>query len=91
MIPKKSVPDLIRDGIRFSEKIMLQQKVRAGLRFNQRTISVQRSSRHHASGIALFPSGASLHARGVCRRFVAGGFGGPRKLKTSVLLMACEA
>ena len=28
MIPKKPAPDLIRGGNRFSEKIMLQQKVR---------------------------------------------------------------
>ncbi len=33
MIPKKPVPDLIRDGHRFSEKIMLKQNVRARLRF----------------------------------------------------------
>jgi hypothetical protein len=26
MIPKKPVPDLIRDGNRFSDKIMLQDK-----------------------------------------------------------------
>jgi hypothetical protein len=29
MIPKKLVPDAIRDGHRFSEKIMLEQKARA--------------------------------------------------------------
>jgi hypothetical protein len=29
MIPKKPVPDLIRDGNRFSEKIMLHPKNRA--------------------------------------------------------------
>jgi hypothetical protein len=27
MIPKKAAPDLIRGGYRFSEKIMLEQKV----------------------------------------------------------------
>jgi len=27
MIPKKPVPDLIRDGYRFSEKIMLQPRI----------------------------------------------------------------
>jgi len=30
MIPKKPGPDLIRAGHRFSEKIMLYQKTRAG-------------------------------------------------------------
>jgi hypothetical protein len=30
MIRKKPAPDLIRGGIRFSEKIMLKQKARAG-------------------------------------------------------------
>jgi hypothetical protein len=29
MIPKKLVPDVIRDGHRFSEKIMLKQESRA--------------------------------------------------------------
>jgi hypothetical protein len=29
MIPKKLVPDAIRDGYRFSEKIMLDQKAKA--------------------------------------------------------------
>jgi hypothetical protein len=29
MIPKKPVPDLIRDGYRFSEKIMLRQQPKA--------------------------------------------------------------
>jgi hypothetical protein len=29
MIPKKPVPDLIRDGHRLSEKIMLKQKAKA--------------------------------------------------------------
>jgi hypothetical protein len=29
MIPKKPVPDVIGDGNRFSEKIMLKQNVRA--------------------------------------------------------------
>jgi len=29
MIPKKPVPDLIRDGNRFSEKIMLNQRIQA--------------------------------------------------------------
>jgi hypothetical protein len=29
MIPKKPVPDLIRDGYRLSEKIMLRQNARA--------------------------------------------------------------
>jgi len=28
MIPKKPVPDLIRDGYRFSEKIMHKRKLR---------------------------------------------------------------
>ena len=32
MIPKKPAPDLIRGGGRFSEKIMLKQKARAGCR-----------------------------------------------------------
>jgi hypothetical protein len=31
MIPKMPVPDLIRDGNRFSEKIMLKKNVRARL------------------------------------------------------------
>jgi hypothetical protein len=30
MIPKKPVPDLIRDGNRFSEKIMLNKTTRRG-------------------------------------------------------------
>ena len=32
--PEKACPDLIRGGIRFSEKIMLKQKARAGCRSN---------------------------------------------------------
>jgi hypothetical protein len=35
MIPKKPVPDLIRDGNRFSEKIMREQIVRLRIRFNE--------------------------------------------------------
>ena len=31
MIPKKPVPDLIRDGNRFSDKIMRKQNVRDGI------------------------------------------------------------
>jgi hypothetical protein len=29
MMPKKPVPDVIRDGCRFSEKIMLEQQAKA--------------------------------------------------------------
>jgi hypothetical protein len=31
MIPKKLAPDVIRGGYRFSEKIMLEQRARAGM------------------------------------------------------------
>jgi hypothetical protein len=42
MIPKKPAPDLIRGGNRFSEKIMLKQKVRLDpIRSNR--IKVQRA------------------------------------------------
>jgi len=35
MIPKKPVPDLNRDGDRFSEKIMRKQIVRLRIRFSE--------------------------------------------------------
>jgi hypothetical protein len=43
MIPKKPAPDLIRGGLRFSEKIMLKQSMipKSGLRFSEKIMLKQ--------------------------------------------------
>src|SRR5438874_4662603 len=65
MIPKKPVPHLVRGGNRFSEKIMLQQRARAGWRLEEKSScsSPAASQAVHPSSCGARRNAPSLEGR----------------------------